>query len=230
LFRKSWESYLKGVMGLLSMDATDTAKTRTRRKYDLNIADYVSHLNQWIEGISAVWGHIIVSSSGEKMDCVSIDSIASLPEDYHVDIVPKQSNKGYYLDFILYIPGKGEDKFKFNGKGPGRANVEFGNNTRKSIYDILMDEKGMEDLTFKPLQFETKRWLDIDSMADDLATRDEKLKNRYKENEDKLWLYYISNLGGEPAFIVHVPMDPYQAIPLINKWFASMKQLEPSNE
>jgi len=209
-------------MGIMSI--IGQRKTRT---YDGNIGQYASYLDQKIEGVSATRGKLTILGDRE-MDCVSIDQIAGFPAGYAIDIVPNivpnKPNERYYLEFILYVPGKEEDKFEPNGMGAGRVKVNFGNDIRLAIYTLLMSEEVIEDLTLKPLKFEDKRRINIEAMMNILSTRREKLKTRYEENQNRLWLYYTTNLNEKPAFVVHIPYEPYEkaAVSLLERWIGNI--------
>lgn len=210
-------------------------ETRTAREPRLRnipdneyIAKYVSYLNESIQGISAKGGKLVIPRNDEmeEIPCVSIDSVVGLPEDYSAKIVPKKPNGGYTLDLIMYTPGKGEDIFtEIFGQGAKRAKVEFGNRIRLAIYDILMGEGGIEDLTIMPWSLKLDRWGHLDKES---LENKEIVENRYLNNRNRLWLYYTSHFDGKngsPAFVVHTPLGPYQAVPLIKKWFEEMQRL-----
>lgn len=210
-------------------------ETRTAREPKVrNIPDneytvkYASYLNERIRGISAKDGKLVIPRSDEleEIPCVSIDNIVGLPEDYSARIVPKKPNGGYTLDFIIYTPGKEKDIFtEIIGQGAKRAKVEFGNKIRLAIYNILMGEEGMGDLTIMPWSLKLDRWGNLDKES--LKSK-EIVESRYLDNRNKLWLYYTSHFDGKnvsPAFVVHIPQNPYQAVPLIKRWFEEMQKL-----
>jgi len=200
--------------------------TRGTRLYDGNIAAYVSHVNHQIKEISALVGEIILSAKGGREECLSIDKLAGLPEGYHMDIVPKRPNGNYFTSLVIYVPGQEVDTFVSNGEGVGRKKVEFGNLTRKAIYDILMREDGMKDLTLAPVLIKRGRYgIQNEAEVQEMRVR---VIERYQQNQTMLWLYYTTHFDGQngsPAFVVHIPKDPYNVVHIIKRVVHSMQNL-----
>ncbi len=209
------------------MKVLSTESQKRLKGYDTDISRYASYLDQMIEGVSATQGRLTIPVNGgtKEIDCVSIDTIAGFPGGYAIDIVPKKPSGRYYLDFIVYVPGKEKDEFEPNGKGPERVKVKFGNDIKKAIYKIFERQKGIENLTLRPLHFKKKRWPNIEARAEALEERRKKLKKRYEENENRLWFYYTTNLNEKPAFVVHIPQDPYYAVPLLKRLIGDIQYL-----
>lgn len=187
--------------------------------YNGRIDDFLDYVNEQLDGIVAKRGGIKFSTIRgiETLDSVSIDRFPNLPEGYGADIVPYNSNGGYVLDFIVYVDKIGIDKFKAVLGGNGCANVEIDNNISSAIYDILMKEYGMQDLTLMPI-------VPKDSGAT-ISEKIGRIQKRRDENRDKLYLYCNSNFGDRSGFVANIPQDPYQGFSLVKGWIERIQRI-----
>ncbi len=122
--------------------------------------------------------------------------------------------------------GEEKDRFIPNNEGPKRADVKFGNDTRVSIYDILKKEEAMQNLTLMPTPIKRRRGAILNE--GEVIEMREMVRDRYLDNLHNLWMYYTSSFGGKndnPAFVVHVPKDPYEAVTRIKGWLGDFKRL-----
>lgn len=198
---------------------SSVAPSSSGLRYDGKIGNYTNFVNHYLDGVIARQGEFSIPkvNSEEKLDCVSIDSIPELTDEFCADLIPRPANGGYYLDLIVYTGGTGRDKFVSTMDGTGQARVRFDSNIKTAIRELLIEESGMQDLTLMPITPKDG----TDAFLEHLS----RVHKRLVENRNNLYLYYTSNIDGKSAFVVYIPQDPYQAASLVKKWFAAMKQL-----
>ncbi len=221
------EKYLKGVMSFNpKMKGVEQSTIKDDVvKYDGYISKYADYANNHLEGLVAKKGEFPIKktdNSVEALDCVSIDALFGLPGEFHVDLVPRTANGNYYLDFVLYTNKIEKSKFDSIVGGNGLAKVDFGNDVATAIYDIFVKKLKIKDLTLMPIMEGDKDHI--------VSEKYGKILHRLLKYKHRLHLYSTSNISnnnsnGMSALIVHIPQDPYQAIPLIDKWFKEIKQL-----
>ncbi len=190
-------------------------------KYDRDIGRYKAFINQCLDGISVKASQLVLGSNGDTrtLQSFSIDTIPGLSDDFKAELVPNGSDGDYHLDLIVYTSTKYQDEFDPIAGGQGLVKVNFGYLELACVRQALLTEyPDMIDVTTKPL-------VKGEGIVASDAKRDTKGALRVM-HETHLYLYYDPNFNKGPAFVIHIPKDPYDSLLTLNRLFQALANQE----
>ncbi|HZX45118.1 MAG TPA: hypothetical protein VFF28_05545 [Candidatus Nanoarchaeia archaeon] len=147
------------------------------------------------------------------ISCLTLEQRAGDPI---LSLEPRQNHKGYQLEVIIYTDGSGNNFLPIAG-GEGRAKMEYGNDHSRSVHALLEREE-IPDLTLTPLG--------SGASAGRREEQRDRVHKRIQENGYRLYSFYTTKLNGRAAFVVHMPLDPYDAVKKVAGWTRELASLK----